>query len=352
MVPSGSAKIAAAATAGGLAGLFLRYRRAASSLSGGTKSSVPFETVDVFTTQRFGGNPLAIVYDEERRLSTAQMQSVAAEFGYSETTFVLPPNDEANTAHVRIFSPTEEMPFAGHPNVGTATALAWRGTFAGRSVSRTVTLEEKAGLVPLEILDDAAGQPAGAMLTAPERFSLPVPSLPVEHVAASVSLEPSELIVANHPPLVATTGLPFIVAECANLDALARSRGVPAAFATLSALATVPPKVLLYTRAGFGNDGTSDGATHQIRARMHRANGTEDAGTGSANACLVGVLASLAPAPTSGSAAVLVKARVVQGVEMGRPSELQAEAERLAHGVGAVRIGGRCVAVTRGVLLE
>ena len=338
-----------AATAVGLAGHYLlRCRRAASTFRAG--GGVAFETLDVFTTRRFGGNPLAIVYDEEKQLTAAQMQSIAAEFGYSETTFVLPPSDEANTAHVRIFSPTYEMPFAGHPNVGTATALAWRGNFMGRPVGHTVRFEEKAGLVLLNILHDAAGQPTGAMLTAPEPFSLPVPSLPIKDVAAAVSLEPSELVVSNHPPLVATTGLPFIVAECASLDALARSRGAPAAFEELCALlATVPPKVLLYTHTGTHTG--ADGVVHQIRARMHRANGTEDAGTGAANACLAGVLAFLARAPPPGCAAALVKAHVVQGVEMGRPSELRAEAERLADGVGAVRIGGSCVAMTRGELL-
>ena len=173
---------------------------------------------------------------------------------------------------------------------------------------------------------------------------------PGNDVAAAVSLEPSELVVSNHPPLVATTGLPFIVAECASLDALARSRGAPAAFEELCALlATVPPKVLLYTHTGTHTG--ADGVVHQIRARMHRANGTEDAGTGAANACLAGVLAFLARAPPPGCAAALVKAHVVQGVEMGRPSELRAEAERLADGVGAVRIGGSCVAMTRGELL-
>ena len=328
-----------AATAGDLAGLcLLRCRRAASTFRAG--GGVAFETLDVFTTRRFGGNPLAIVYDEEKQLTAAQMQSIAAEFGYSETTFVLPPSDEANTAHVRIFSPTYEMPFAGHPNVGTATALAWRGNFMGRPVGHTVRFEEKAGLVLLNILHDAAGQPTGAMLTAPEPFSLPVPSLPVKDVAAAVSLEPSELVVSNHPPLVATTGLPFIVAECASLDALARSRGAPAAFEELCALDAVPPKVLLYTHTGTEKGEGAGGVVHQIRARMHRANGTEDAGTGAANACLAGVLASLAPPP--GCAAALVRARVVQGVEMGRPSELRAKAGRLADGVGArVRIGGR-----------
>jgi trans-2,3-dihydro-3-hydroxyanthranilate isomerase len=155
--------------------------------------------------------------------------------------------------------------------------------------------------------------------------------------------------VSNHPPLVATTGLPFIVAECASLDALARSRGAPAAFEELCVLDAVPPKVLLYTHTGTEEGEGAGGVVHQIRARMHRANGTEDAGTGAANACLAGVLASLAPPP--GCSAALVRARVVQGVEMGRPSELRAEAERLADGVGAVRIGGCCVAMSRGELL-
>ena len=101
----------------------------------------------------------------------------------------------------------------------------------------------------------------------------------------------------------------------------------------------MPPKVLLYTHTGAEEGEGAGGVVHQIRARMHRANGTEDAGTGAANACLAGVLASLAPPP--GCAAALVRARVVQGVEMGRPSELRAKAGRLADGVGAVRIGGR-----------
>ena len=93
-------------------------------------SPVTFETLDVFAAARFGGNPLAVVFDEQQRLSDGDMQKVAAEFGYSETTFVLPPRDPSNTAWVRIFSPKEEMPFAGHPNVGTATVLARLGGVA------------------------------------------------------------------------------------------------------------------------------------------------------------------------------------------------------------------------------
>src|ERR1700720_1365565 len=105
-------------------------------------------TVDVFTDRAFGGNPLAVVLDSGG-LSTAQMQAIATEFNYSETTFVLPPRDAAHDAQVRIFTPRAEMPFAGHPNVGTAFVLARTGTSYGRTIAGDrVIFEEKAGLVP------------------------------------------------------------------------------------------------------------------------------------------------------------------------------------------------------------
>src|SRR6202051_1034288 len=113
-----------------------------------------FQTVDVFTGTQFAGNPLAVVLNAEG-LSTEQMQAIAAEFNLAETTFVRPPKEPAHTAEVRIFTPRYEMPFAGHPNVGTAFALARAGTSYGRTVgSDRVVFEEKAGLVPIEILRD------------------------------------------------------------------------------------------------------------------------------------------------------------------------------------------------------
>src|SRR5881394_1841329 len=113
-----------------------------------------FVTVDVFTDRKFGGNPLA-VFPDAQGLSTEQMQAIAAEFNLAETTFVLPPKDAKHTAQVRIFTPKAEMPFAGHPNVGTAFVLAR----AGKSYGRTITgdrlvFEETAGLVPLELTRD------------------------------------------------------------------------------------------------------------------------------------------------------------------------------------------------------
>src|SRR5919107_1051223 len=111
-----------------------------------------FETVDVFTSKQFGGNPLAVITDA-RGLSSGQMQSIAAEFNFSETTFVLPPEDPANTAKVRIFNRTAEMPFAGHPSVGTGWVLAQEG----RDRDGELLFEEIAGLVEVLVDPDGVG---------------------------------------------------------------------------------------------------------------------------------------------------------------------------------------------------
>src|SRR5437667_5936202 len=130
-----------------------------------------FVTVDVFTDRKFGGNPLA-VFPDAQGLSTEQMQAIAAEFNYAETTFVLPPKDAKNTAEVRIFTPRAEMPFAGHPNVGTAFVLARAGESYGRAMSGDrVGLEEKAGLVPLDSTREQRSV-VDARLEAPQRLRL------------------------------------------------------------------------------------------------------------------------------------------------------------------------------------
>ncbi len=126
-----------------------------------------FVTVDVFTDRRFGGNPLA-VFPDARGMSDADMQSLAAEFNLSETTFVLPPEDPAHTARVRIFNRTEEMPFAGHPNVGTGYVLAREG----RDKDGILRFEELAGLVEIKVDRDPAGALAGATIAAPQVLSL------------------------------------------------------------------------------------------------------------------------------------------------------------------------------------
>src|SRR3954453_16050302 len=152
-------------------------------------------TVDVFTDRAFGGNPLAVVLDAEG-LSTEKMQAIATEFNYSETTFVLPPADKANDANVRIFTVRSELPFAGHPNVGTAFVLASQ---AAKSPAR-LKFEEKAGLVPVEILTDG-GRAVGAELTAPLGLSK-LKQLDAAQAAACLSLIPADIKTDRHPPQI------------------------------------------------------------------------------------------------------------------------------------------------------
>ena len=300
----------------------------------------PFVTVDVFTDRAFGGNPLAVFLDG-RGLSDAEMQQVAVEVNYSETTFVLPPADPANTARVRIFTPAEELPFAGHPNVGTGVVLADRATVAadGRELLR---FEEAAGLVEVEILRGPGGAVAGARLTAPQPFAGGAP-LPVADVAACLGLPPGEVDLAAHPPATASVGLPFVVARLRSLAALGRCLPDPAAFAraTEAHRATVPRFfVLAYVP-------TPGDAAHDVRARMFAAGGgiAEDPATGSAACALVALLASLDPAPEA-----TLELRIGQGHEMGRPSLLLARAEKTGGRVGRVQVGGGAVPMLRGEL--
>src|SRR4051794_41051108 len=155
-------------------------------------------TVDVFTAARFSGNPLAVVLNAEG-LSTAQMQAIAAEFNLAETTFVLPPKDAAHTAEVRIFTPRGEMPFAGHPNVGTAFVLARAGTSYGRAIAGDqVTFEEKAALVPLAVLKEGATI-IGARLASPQALTVGA-EIPLELIASACGLAADDIETANHHP--------------------------------------------------------------------------------------------------------------------------------------------------------
>ncbi|MCP4738539.1 MAG: PhzF family phenazine biosynthesis protein, partial [Bosea sp.] len=150
-------------------------------------------TVDVFTDRAFGGNPLAVVLDAEG-LSSEQMQAIATEFNYSETTFVLPPAGKTNDANVRIFTVRSEIPFAGHPNVGTAFVLATRAA----SVPARLKFEEKAGLVPVEIFV-AQGRVVGAEFAAPQPLRKGA-IVDAKAAAAILSLSASDIRTDRHPP--------------------------------------------------------------------------------------------------------------------------------------------------------
>jgi trans-2,3-dihydro-3-hydroxyanthranilate isomerase len=295
-----------------------------------------FETVDVFTADQFSGNPLAVVLNAQG-LSGAQMQAIAAEFNLSETTFVSAPTDGANTAAVRIFTPRAEMPFAGHPNIGTAFVLARLGTGDGRLVAGDrVTFEEKAGLVPIDILTEN-GTIVGARLAAPQRLSVG-DEIATEMVAAACGVSIDDIETARHRPCVASCGAPFIFAELKSRAALAAAN--PQSDIFRRDIAGQPAvSILLYVQV--------DADEVDIRARMFAPlhNIPEDPATGSAAVALVGLLAQLRP-----ESDLSLAVRIAQGVEMGRPSLLEASAAKRNGIVIATHVGGRCVPMMAGTI--
>jgi trans-2,3-dihydro-3-hydroxyanthranilate isomerase len=293
-------------------------------------------TADVFTDQAFVGNPLAIVLDAAD-LSTAQMQLIAREFKYAETTFVLPPIDAEHTARVRIFSPGAELPFAGHPNIGTAFALARLARREGRDLGPVVRFEEGAGLVPVALLEED-GQIVGAELTAPEPLSLRS-TVAVDDVAACLSLSRDDIETVRHQPQVVSVGLPFLVAELASRDALRRAADRPDRIAALLPLDDANA-IYCYTYDVPPDEGPLD-----WQARMFSPlDGTgEDPATGSATVATAALLADIAPGAAGDFAW-----RVGQGYDLGRPSLLLPRVEKRGGRVERARIGGRCVEVMTG----
>jgi trans-2,3-dihydro-3-hydroxyanthranilate isomerase len=295
-----------------------------------------FVTVDVFTGTQFAGNPLGVVLNAEG-LSGGQMQAIAAEFNLAETTFVLPPKDPANTAEVRIFTPRYEMPFAGHPNVGTAFALARAGTSYGRTITGDkVVFEEKAGIVPISLHREGTTV-TGARLASPQPLKLGA-EIPAELIASACSLSLDDIETRHHRPCIASCGAAFILAELKGRTALAAAG--PRSDVFRSEVSKLPvTSIMIYTQVSeSGLD---------IRSRMFAPHHgiPEDPATGSANVALIGLLAKLRP-----ERELRLAKTIAQGVEMGRPSLLEAEAVKSDGVVTATYIGGSCVPVMTGTI--
>jgi trans-2,3-dihydro-3-hydroxyanthranilate isomerase len=293
-----------------------------------------YVTTDVFTDRMFGGNPLAVVLDADG-LSTSQMQAIATEFNYAETTFVLPPRDAANTAHVRIFTSRIEVPFAGHPNVGTAVILARDLEAKGAPRVDQFVFEEAAGLVPVGLLREG-GVVVGAELTAPEPLSIRA-SVSVEDAAACLSLSQNEIGIATHVPRVLSVGLPFLVVEVTTRDALRRAKPNVAAHERVLPAIGVDAVYAYFRGTGVG----------ELHARTFAPlDGTvEDSATGSATAATIALLASLGPERDA-----QLTWRVEQGVDMGRPSLLLGRTQKQHGSVIAVHIAGHAIPVMHGTL--
>ena len=285
---------------------------------------------DVFTEQRFGGNQLAVLPDAQK-LSDLQMQQVAREFNFSETAFVLPA-ETGHTRKVRIFTPTTEIPFAGHPNIGTAFVLAETGAL-GKEIPDTVLFEEKAGLVSIEIQ---------ANLDSPTSFELKAPQVltlqefpAIRSVAKALSLRENEIVVTTHAPTVASVGLPFLFVEVLDLSVLSQVRIDMAGFDRLLVEGAVP-----YVHVYTPKTGSTD-----IQARVFSPldGVAEDPATGSAN-CALAALLSHYRSERDGEFSWCV----FQGIELGRPSTLRVRALKENGSVVASWVSGTCVMVSEG----
>jgi len=293
-----------------------------------------FVTAEVFTDRAFGGNPLA-VFPDARGIDPGYMQAITCEFNLSETVFVLPPEDATNTARLRIFTPASEVPFAGHPTLGSAHVLAATGAAPLAGDETRIVLEEGIGLVPVTIRA-RAGKPVFCELSAAQMPEFGPAPPPAAEIARALSLDPRDLAI-EMPPRAVSCGVPFLFVSVIDRAVLARTRIDLAAWrATLGDFWAPHVYVLAL------DPELSDSI---LRARMFApAMGVaEDPATGAAAAALAGHLGAQ-PLASDGTLRWIVE----QGFEMGRPSIIAVEDEREGGAITAVRVGGGTVIVSIG----
>ncbi len=296
-----------------------------------------FLTADVFTSVRFGGNPLA-VFPDARGLGDLQMQQIAQEFNLSETVFVLPPVEPAHTRRLRIFTPARELPFAGHPTVGAAFVLAAIGEIALSGKHTSIVFEEGVGPVPVTLAAQD-GQPVSATLTTavPPTFGPPPPRNAA--LAALLGLHEDDLVTGDYAPQAVSCGVPFLFVPVRGRAALASIRLNRERWEQVLAIWWANQVYVLAFEPELPGS--------HLRARMFApAMGIiEDPATGSAAAALAGYLGARDAMQTG-----TLRWVVEQGFEMGRPSTLTVEADKVEGVITAVRVGGAAVLVSEGVM--
>jgi trans-2,3-dihydro-3-hydroxyanthranilate isomerase len=298
---------------------------------------IKFHTLDVFTMRKFAGNPLAVVLGADA-LTTEQMQTITREFNLSETTFIMVPEDPVNTAKMRIFFPGGEMPFAGHPTIGSAILLAELYQLD------EVRFELKAGLTPVKIA--RAWGLTSATLTAPVvPFEIDVPLPTPNETAAALGLDASDIAFDRHAITALEGGPRFFFVPVNSREALAKARIIEPTWSNILARMNANASgmkmldaVYVYTRGG-------DAAQTSFRSRMFAPGGgiPEDPATGSATVLLAAQLLQ-AEALNDGTHIWHLE----QGYEMGRPSHLRLEADVKKGALQAVRVAGGAVQVMQG----
>ena len=286
-----------------------------------------FETWDVFTSEKFAGNQLAVIMDAQG-LSSEEMQVITREFNLSETTFILPPEDQNNTAHVRIFTLGYEMPFAGHPTVGTAIAIA-----RARGINDKLMLELNAGLFPITL--DMSGSEAYASFANPNLQEIIGEAPTASALEAALSLPTGAIDNGRFAPKQISAGAAFIYART-TLENVRKARIDSVKFSALELKDTVG--IYLYAEGG-----ETHGATHHARMFAPDAGIPEDPATGSAAAGFPGHIIA-GEDLTDGEHQWMIE----QGFEMGRPSLIYATVEMKDGEVVSVSIGGNAVPVQKG----
>lgn len=295
----------------------------------------PYFTADVFTSQRFGGNQLA-VFPDAKAIPEDVLLRITREFNYSETTFVLPPSDPKHARRVRIFTPGGEIPFAGHPTVGTAFVLATIGDIAVTGAETRIVFEEQVGPVPVAIRS-VDGLPGFAQLSVaqlPEYGPTPPGSADLARV---LGLESGDVLDGKLAAEGVTCGLPFLFIPVRDRKTLARSRVRLDEFENLLRDYWTS-KVFV-----FCDDPELPGSHYRARMFAPLIGVAEDPATGSACAGFGGYLAKRA-ARGDGTLRWVIE----QGFDMGRPSILDVEVDKEAGRITAVRVGGNSVLVSKG----
>lgn len=300
-----------------------------------------FHTLDVFTDKRFGGNPLA-VFPDAQGLSSEQMQRIAAEINYSETVFVLPPATETGDFQLRIFTPTQELDFAGHPTVGTAFLLATLYSPAQPQTEVMWQLEEPVGLVPVTLYYDGDTLIKTALTVA----QLPQPGndipTPTE-LATLLGLRPDQICQTENAPAAYSCGLPFLFVPLVDREALAAIQFNLTQWQTL--LADRWAHCVYCLAPADRHRSLKENATLYGRMFAPGLGIAEDPATGSAVAALGGYLGDRLT--TTGE----FTWQIAQGIEMGRPSQLELTLVKTAAGITSVKVAGRSVLVSSGTMI-
>ena len=300
-----------------------------------------YHTLDVFTRTRYAGNPLAIVMDADS-LETARMQQIAREFNYPETVFILKPENAAHSARIRIFTPSAEVPFAGHPTIGTAVLLAelrMRGIPGNHDA--LIALEEEVGVVRVGVRL-REGQATFAEFDAPKLPVMAGSLAPVEQLGAALGLMTNEIGFANHKPSrFSAAGTSFAFIPISTHEAISRAEvRRPAWDAAFGGQGLIG--AYLYCR-----DTVHNGASFHCRMFAPDVGIPEDAATGSAAAMFAGVILAFDTLPDGTH-----RKTIEQGFKMGRPSEVSLALEVQQGQLHNVRIGGAVVRVSEGQLLD